>query len=103
MAQISRFGRSYIGEPDSIAEEFAEERRYTSGRHDPPHGSQPAGRRLEKPCCSRRSPGTSRARSPRRRTADRAVVQSQRPAISAQRELPHLEEVVEEGESAETG
>ena len=45
---ISRFGRSYTGEPDRIAR-GARRRRCGSGRrHDPPHGPQPARRRLQR-------------------------------------------------------
>jgi alkanesulfonate monooxygenase SsuD/methylene tetrahydromethanopterin reductase-like flavin-dependent oxidoreductase (luciferase family) len=44
---ISRFGRSYTGEPDRIAEELARTRR-RSRRHDPPHRAQPARRRLQR-------------------------------------------------------
>ena len=60
---ISRFGRSYSGEPDRIADELANDRRRPGGRHDPPDGAQPARRRLQR--------RDARDDRPRDRTGDR--------------------------------
>ena len=51
-AAIARFGRSYIGEPDVIAEELAARRRRARGRHAPAHRAQPARRRRTTRTCS---------------------------------------------------
>ena len=45
---ISRFGRSYTGEPDRIAEELAQDAAVARRRHAAPHGAEPARRRLQR-------------------------------------------------------
>ena len=45
---ISRFGRTYTGEPDRIAEELAARRGRPGRRHDPSHRPEPARRRLQR-------------------------------------------------------
>ena len=47
-ASIARFGRSYIGEPDVIAEELAQGRRRPRGRHAAADRAQPARRRVQR-------------------------------------------------------
>ena len=60
---IARFGRSYIGEPDVIAEELRARRRGPRGRHAAAHRPEPARRRVQRAPAARRSPSTSRRRS----------------------------------------
>ena len=45
---LSRFGKSYIGEPDAIAAELSQRRGRPRGGHAPAHRPEPARRRLQR-------------------------------------------------------
>ena len=44
----ARFGKSYVGEPDRLAEELAKDAAVARGRHPADHGAEHAGRRLQR-------------------------------------------------------
>ena len=59
----ARFGKSYVGEPDQLAEELAKDAAVREADTPADHRAEHARRRVQRPAAGERSCGTSRRRS----------------------------------------